>query len=443
MSVVPTASVNQSEAAIALPRHALAATMLRCTFVLLEFLGGIVLARTFLASGYGVYATVMSCVAVLAIPATAGLDRYLVRELAVYRTQGEWSLLRGLVRRGFQVTLGVSLVIASLAAAIVLVAGTTVPASTRNALLIGLAIVPLVSMARLRSAVLQGMGKVLTGALPEFTVLPGMVLALALVVFVLPGISRDPMVAVGINAVATLAALGCGTWLLHRATPSLRSRDPPRYLTKRWVAASLPMAWVVGMNLLIVNADVILLGALDSSESAGIYRIAAQMAAAVALPLGAVNAVLAPRIAAAYSAGQRDELQRLTTRSARIVISLTVPIAVVLLLLGGFALALYGADFAEARAALNVLVFGQLVNAATGIAGYLLIMTRYERLAAMLFGSAALANIAMNLFLIPKFGVMGAAIASCATIVFLTVSMAVTVANKLDVRVMAFGWGRK
>ena len=72
---------------------------IRIAAVGLEFLCYLVLARVFRASAYGVYAIVMSCVAIFAVAGACGLDRLLVREIAVLQARGDWSHAKGLLQR--------------------------------------------------------------------------------------------------------------------------------------------------------------------------------------------------------------------------------------------------------------------------------------------------------------------------------------------------------
>jgi O-antigen/teichoic acid export membrane protein len=61
---------------------------------------------------------------------------------------------------------------------------------------------------------------------------------------------------------------------------------------------------------------------------------------------------------------------------------------------------------------LAVLLAGGVVNAFTGIVGYLMILTGRERQALAVFAGALALSVALNLFLIPRFGAPGAAISS-------------------------------
>jgi O-antigen/teichoic acid export membrane protein len=163
---------------------------------------------------------------------------------------------------------------------------------------------------------------------------------------------------------------------------------------------------------------------MHGTSDAGVYRIAVQLAALASLPLGAVNLVLAPRISAAFFAGRIDTLQSEVTHASRYVLLLTLPVVGVMVLGGSMLLALFGQEFVSAALPLAILAVPQLLNAATGTAGYLLVMTQCEKQAAVMFASAAILNVALNLFLIPRFGMSGAAGASALAMIALNVGLA-------------------
>jgi O-antigen/teichoic acid export membrane protein len=70
---------------------------------------------------------------------------------------------------------------------------------------------------------------------------------------------------------------------------------------------------------------------------------------------------------------------------------------------------LYGPGFERGATVLVILCAGQFFNAATGAVAYLLMMTGHERLVRNNLAFWALVNIGLGLFLIPKFGMAGAA----------------------------------
>jgi O-antigen/teichoic acid export membrane protein len=123
--------------------------------------------------------------------------------------------------------------------------------------------------------------------------------------------------------------------------------------------------------------------------------------------------VLAPHFARLHAQNDTARLQRLVTMSTRAILLFSVPVVLVIGVFGETLLeVVFGAEYRRGYETLTVLAIGQLANAATGSVAVLLNMTGFERDTAKGFSVSALLNIALNLALIPLFGMMGAALAS-------------------------------
>jgi O-antigen/teichoic acid export membrane protein len=72
-------------------------------------------------------------------------------------------------------------------------------------------------------------------------------------------------------------------------------------------------------------------------------------------------------------------------------------------------LGIFGGEFSQGGGVLQVLVFMQILNVLTGPVGTVLSMTGGERRLALLLALGLLANICLNIVLIPRYGSMGAA----------------------------------
>jgi len=210
-----------------------------------------------------------------------------------------------------------------------------------------------------------------------------------------------------------------------------------RFLQRRvrgWLREAWPFMFIVGLNALIANIDVIMIGAIRESASAGVYRIGWQIAAATSLPLMATNALIAPRIAGEYAVGRITEMEGTIRSASRTAVLLAMPIAALLLVFGHDILNVFGPGFAAGHAWMATLVAAQFFSVAAGSVGYLLLMTGHARIAVVSLACAAIANVLLNAVLIPPFGPAGAAIASTATIVALNVAYATLVKRRLGIR---------
>jgi len=419
-------------------RNAFATLAMRVGQVGLEFLVGLLAARLLGASSYGAYAFALAWVGLLGIPAAAGFDRLLIREIAVLQTRADWPGMRGILARSNQIA-GLLAVLLALAAA-----GGAALFASRNgaemtlALQLGMLIVPIVAIVRLRQAALQGLGHVALGQMPETIIQPALLLLLFAALALLPGLPRTGPVAVGLYALAAAAACAVGMQQLRQALPRELAAATATYQTRLWLRRALPFVWILGMNVLMMHTDVILLGLMAGPDAAGIYRAASQMANLVAFPLTAVQMAFAPVIARLYERGEQGELQRRATAAARMIIAMALPIAVLLALFGGTALRLFGPEFAAGSTALAILSGAYLLNAAMGTSGYLLIMTKHETEAAVAFAASAGLNLLGNLLLIPFYSVNGAAAATGLSIVAVSVAFAMLVRQRLGIRPTAF-----
>ncbi len=102
--------------------------------------------------------------------------------------------------------------------------------------------------------------------------------------------------------------------------------------------------------------------------------------------------------------------------STRWSLTATVPIFLVLIVSGGDILRIFDVRFASGAIPLLALAIGQLVTAGTGSCGQILAMSGHQYL--KLFGDLAMAvgNVVLNLILIPRWGIMGAAVATAISV---------------------------
>ena len=81
-------------------------------------------------------------------------------------------------------------------------------------------------------------------------------------------------------------------------------------------------------------------------------------------------------------------------------------------------LSYYGQPFIEAFDAMLILILGQITILFGGSVGYLLAMTGYQALASKVVVMASVLNLILNLMLIPHYGMIGAAAATCIALGF-------------------------
>jgi O-antigen/teichoic acid export membrane protein len=231
-----------------------------------------------------------------------------------------------------------------------------------------------------------------------------------------------------------------GTVLLMRALPSHLRSAPPSYATREWLQASIPMMLVAGAWTLNNYIGTLVAGTLAGSEAAGVYTIVQNSAAVAVLFMVAANMPLAPAVARLHAHGDKAALERTAQHVGWIALLVSAPVCLALAIFPETFLGFFGADFEDGATALTIVALAQLVNAATGPAGNVLLMTGHELAAARAVGIGAATNLAIAIALVPALGVTGSAIAYASSLVLWNVAMVVIARRRLGIIATALRW---
>ncbi|OGL47192.1 MAG: hypothetical protein A2W05_04495 [Candidatus Schekmanbacteria bacterium RBG_16_38_10] len=413
----------------------------------LSFIIGLLLARLLGTTGYGTYAYAMSWVGFLAVPGALGLDRLLVREVAIYKTKSEWGLMRGLLRWANKVVLIVSSCLALLAAVISYIFVSHQDRLVLVSLLTALISLPLVTLTRLRQAVLKGLNRVIAGQVPEMLVQPILFICFTSTAYLLLGKGLTAPWTLGINIAAMGIAFTIGTRVLLKTLPPPINKTFPSYKITEWMRSAFPLMLITGMQIINARTDIIMLGVMRGPKEAGIYSVANHGAELIIFILLAVNTALAPTVVSLYISGETEKLQDVVTASTRIILLFSLPIGLALIVFGHWFLLLFGEAFTHGRTTLAILSAGQLFNASMGSTGLLLVMTGHERKAAIGVGISAALNIILNALLIPKWSIEGASIATAISMITWNILLAIWVYKKIAIHSTVLGafvpWGKR
>lgn len=399
-----------------------------------------VLARACGAEGFGTYAYVFAIVQILTVPAQMGFQTLVIREMAAYRTRQQWGLLAGVLRfTRVAVTLG-SLLLAVAGITAVSLAWIGRDPGISRTLLWGFALLPLIGLANLHGAALRGLELVVRGQLPELLVRPVGFLIFSFLAWRLVGpVGFSAGTAMALHVAAACLACATGIVLLERALPR-EVRGVRRASDRsRWIRSGTLLGGISGLQVVNSQTDIVMLGLMSDAATVGVYRVALQGALVVAFVLKVVNMVAAPSFARYHVQHDLARLQRTAVIGARISVAGALPAVLGFAFFGREILTfLFGHQFAGGAGVLLVLAGGQLVNAAMGSVLVILNMTGHESQVARGLLISATLNIVLNLALIPVLGMMGAAIATVATLMLWNGMLARSVIRMVGIRPWAF-----
>ncbi len=410
------------------------AGVLRALAAILAFGVTVVLGRILGAEATGVYFLALTTVTVAATIGRVGLDNVVLRFVAAHASGDRWPR----VSRVYHATLSVGLFCSCLvAAALYLSSDFLADTVFSDSLLatpiriMAVAVVPL-SLSVLISKALLGLSRVRDSVL-VFGILPmGIALAGTWALASKWGVNG----ATAAYVFAVSAALVYG-WMAWRRALAGRSLGHP----SREIASSTRELLVSGIPLLVGDllylamqvSGTLMLGIWADNVDVGQYTVAWRTAMLIGFVLLTVATIVQPKFAALYARGEMESLATTAHRATLLLIAFSAPVALLFLFAPGPVMNVFGSDFSNGATTLQILSVGQFINVATGSFVMLLVMTGREREYRNVLMVSTLVVLTLNVVLIPKYGAIGAAIATTSALVVQNILFGYYVRTKLGI----------
>ncbi len=222
------------------------------------------------------------------------------------------------------------------------------------------------------------------------------------------------MGAIGARIVTHLAAVSVFGIFLLRRYPQLDGPDTgaPQYSATKYLSYSVPLMFIGLTYFLVGHLDLLMLGYFVAEREVGLYAAATRLALFVIIGLEVILPILAPHFSELSKVGDNRAIKALFNNTTKWVFYLGLIAFGTLAVLRVQILSVFGTEFAEAAPLLLILLGGQLVNAMTGPAGQLLVMSGKQKWEIGNTAGMLVLNVVLNLLLIPSYGTVGAAVAT-------------------------------
>ena len=175
------------------------------------------------------------------------------------------------------------------------------------------------------------------------------------------------------------------------------------------------------MNIILHKTDKIMLGIYMTSEVVGIYNIASIVAGLITFLLVSSNMIFSSVISELYSVNKIKMLGDLYSTITKWIIISTLPIIISIVFFSDTIMKFFGEVYIIGSSALVILALGQMINVFVGANGYILNMCGHEKLLLINNISMAIINVIFNAVLIPKIGILGAAISTGISIAIINI----------------------
>ena len=391
------------------------------TFAGLRYITNVAMTNMVSASIYGIYSTVYASAMMVGSIAALGLDCTILRFLSTYRAKAEHGLAAGVIRFVICMTL-----ISGLLFGILFYLSSNVIANLiyhRDIYTLPLKqialLVPLIALQLVLASGLLALRAIRYKVLVDRLIQPMLCLIL-IGIFHLLGLGLTALILA--TVCSYLASVITGQVLLRTSSKQLVNTALPQFESKIWLHFSLPMSFYAFIQTIMNSTDVLFLTVFATTAQVGLYAAADRTSAFVIMPSFALNTIFAPMIAEYYAHSEYGQLTNLTKLVTKWSFSLSLPIFLCFFIFHGALLSIFSKGYTSAGIALIILSFGNLINAGTGSTGSLLTMAGHTGVILVNTVTTIAVNIGLALLLVPRFNIVGAAVAAAAAVIILNVA---------------------
>jgi O-antigen/teichoic acid export membrane protein len=419
-------------------RGALFAFGVRVVSAGIAFLSQILLARWMGVFEYGVFTYVWILIHILGAVSSFGLNTSVLRFVPQYHETGQFGLARGFLRGSAAFTLTFSTFLALAGAGLVYLLDGRIDAIYVAPLLLAFVCLPMFAITDLQDGLARAHSWIDLALVPPYIVRPTLLLLLlagAVAFGGEPSAKTAMLAAIGATWATAIGQLLVLKRRLHRDIDT----GVPRYRFGFWLKISFPIFLLEGFYLLLTYADVMIINAVMTPRDVAIYFAVVKTTSLIEFVYFAVTAAVAHKFSKYYAAGRTEDLRRFLKDTINWTFWPSLAGAIFILGAGVPLLWLFGPEFTAGYPLMFLLVIGLLARASTGPVEALMNMAGRQNICATVLFTATMFNVGLNLVLIPRYGLTGAAIATAVSLTMVSAILFVMARRKLGVHAFVFG----
>jgi len=216
--------------------------------------------------------------------------------------------------------------------------------------------------------------------------------------------------------IGTVIAFFAGLFLVQKVYPVFRNPIESAHVSRELLAFSVPLLLVSAMWMVISWTDTVMLGFFNTVGSVGIYNVALPTARLLYAIPTAFTVIFLPVASGLFSIGKTEQMKHVYRTVTKWIFYLTFPALLIFSLFSRQIISiLFGANYVSGALPLVVLSVGFFILAILSISNNVLITMKKTKTVAFHTVSAAALNVALNVLLIPIYGIYGAALATASS----------------------------
>lgn len=403
------------------------------------YLYRIIIARNFGPEVYGLFSIAIMILGWFVLFGSLGFSEGLIRYLSWYRGKKDYKRIKYL----FNITILINLFIGIISAIILYSFSEFIAINIfhNGDLIIFLKIfsflIPVYLLSNILLSVLQAFERIQWYSF-IVNVLQNIIKLLALIILIFFGIGSNSIIFS--YFLGYLAILIFSYFICRHKTPeifglyNLKPREKTKTF-KEFYSYSWPLLFTVAISEIFFWADSFFIGYFNGAADVGFYNVAVSIVLLLMIVPELFLKLFFPLITKEYSKNNHEIVKQLSQQVGKWIFVLNIPLFLIMFLFPGVIInVLFGSEYLVASNALKILSLGTLVSSSLiWIYNNLLSMAGKTKLLFINLLFASILNIFLNIFLIPKYGITGAAIATTISKILLGIVLFVEVKIYLSI----------
>ncbi len=242
----------------------------------------------------------------------------------------------------------------------------------------------------------------------------------------------NQLLLIGAIVMLCLVAIAVSQRTLNKIPNDIRN-------TEKYLDSPLRLGYPLmlsGAGFMIMNwADLFIIGAYIDDSAVGLFNVCSRIASLSAFALLAVNTANGPKIAELFKNKDNKKLEKYIQHSNKITAGVSILVGLIIFIFPITILGVFGIYSPDTTIlySLFILVIGEIINASCGSIGLLLQATGSRKQFQRIVFSAMAMNILIGILLVPKYGILGGAIANALATAIWNVSSFVYAKKKLGI----------
>jgi len=376
----------------------------------IAFLTQLLLARWMGAHELGIYVYAFSWCIILSAIVGLGYEAATFRVIGQALSNKRFDLIKGYILRGQQMLLLMGLITVLIFSSILNFSDGIFDPEYKDTLMLALITIPVYLIAVFHESVSHAFSWFAMMIMPNNLIRPSiLLLALTITWFTTGSLSSEKVMLYQLLAI--MAVVFVHFLIFRKKVKAVVGNTPASFETLSWIRIGLPQLIPVLFIAFLAEINVIMVGFYLPPEEVAIFSISFRVAMLITFMIFAVDSIFRPKAALLFADGNMQDLQKLTAHSTQLMFWPGLLCVIIFILLGKFILGVFGEEFVVGYEVFALLAVSQLFTVSIGPVATLLNVTGHQDYSLMVFSTALIVLIILDVILTPIFGMKGAAIA--------------------------------